>query len=69
MTTTSVSTIFLEILNSLFLKNFFKFIFRCTRSSFLLSGFSPVAGSRGYSLVSVSRVLIAAASLVAEHSL
>ena len=30
-------------------------------------GFSLVAGSRGYSLVVVLRLLIAVASLVAEH--
>ena len=33
------------------------------------SGLSPVAVSRGYSLVEVCRLLIAVASLVAEHSL
>ena len=33
------------------------------------TGFSPVAASRGYSLVAVPGLLIALASLVAEHRL
>jgi len=32
-------------------------------------GFSPVAVSRGYSLVAVEGLLVAVASLVAEHRL
>ena len=44
------------------------FIFDCTGSSFLCMGFL-VAESRGYSLVAAPGLLIAVASLVAEHRL
>ena len=44
-------------------------IFGCTRSSWLCAGFSLVVASRIYSLVAVRGLLIAVASLVAEHSL
>ena len=49
------------------MKNFF-FFFGCAGSSLLRSGFSLVAASRGY-FVAVRRLLIAVASLVAEHGL
>ena len=45
------------------------FIFGCTRSSWLCAGFSLVVASRIYSLVAVRGLLIAVASLVAEHGL
>ena len=54
--------------NADFLKAFiYLFIFGCKGSSLL--GHSLVAESRGYSLPSMLRILIAMASLVAEHRL
>ena len=50
----------------LFLKHLF--IFDCIGSSFLCMGFL-VADSRGYSLLGAPGLLIAVASLVAEHRL
>ena len=41
----------------------------CAGSSLLLAGFSLVVASRGYSLVTVYGLLLAVASLVAEHGL
>ena len=41
----------------------------CVGSSLLLAGFSLVVASRGYSLVTAYRLLLAVASLVAEHRL
>ena len=48
---------------------FYVFIFCLCWVFIAASGLSPVALSRGYSLVEVCRLLIAVASLVAEHSL
>ena len=53
-----------------FLNNFiYVFIFGCTVSLFLHAGFSLVAASRVYSLVSVCGLLASAASLVADQRL
>jgi len=49
-----------------YLKVIFKFIFDCTGSS-LLHRLSLIMESKGYSLVVVCGLLIAVASLVAEH--
>ena len=49
-----------------YLKIIFKFIFDCTGSS-LLHRLSLIMESKGYSLVVVCGLLIAVASLVAEH--
>ena len=51
-----------------FLKYFHFFIFGCA-GSLLLSRFSLVVASRGYSLVVEHRLLIVVASLVSEHGL
>ena len=45
------------------------FIYGCTGSLLLLMGFSLVEASGGYSLAAVHGLLIAASSLVSEHSL
>ena len=45
------------------------FLFGCAGSSLLHAGFSLVAVSRGYTVVVVHRLLVAAASFVAEHRL
>ena len=50
-----------------FLKLIYLFTFGCAGSS-LLCGLSLVVESEGYSLVAVRGLLIAVASLVAEHS-
>ena len=56
-----------SLLTFFFLINLF--IFACTMSSLLPTGFSLVAASGGYSLVVVCVLLIAVASPVAEHRL
>ena len=45
------------------------FLFGCAGSSLLHAGFSLVAVSRGYTVDVVHRLLVAAASFVAEHRL
>ena len=50
-------------------RHFILFIFGCAVSSFLHAHFSLVVASRDYSLVAVGGLLIAVASLVAEHRL
>ena len=52
-----------------FFFNVYLFIFCCSGSLLLCSGFSLIGESRGYSLVVVHRLLIVVASLVAEHGL
>ena len=47
----------------------FLLFFGCGGSSLLHTGFSLVAASGGYSLAAVLRILIAIASLMAEHRL
>ena len=47
----------------------FIYLFGCAGSSLLSAGLSLAAVSGGYSLVAVCGLLIAAASLVAEHRL
>ena len=54
--------------NTRIFKNNLLLIFGCVRSSCCL-GFFLVAASRGYSLVAMHGLLIAVASLVAEHGL
>ena len=60
---------FLSLLFSSFFFNVYLFIFRCSGSLLLCSGFSLIGESRGYSLVVVHRLLIVVGSLVAEHML
>ena len=50
-----------------FFKNFIYFLFSVVLGLCCCTGFSLVAVSRGYSLAVVLRLLIAVASLVAEH--
>ena len=45
------------------------FVYDCTGSSLLCTGFSLVAASGGYSLAVVLGLLMAVASLAAEHGL
>ena len=52
-----------------FLKKLYLFIFGCTGSSLAVCGLSLVIVSRGCSLAAVRGLLIAVASLVAEHRL
>ena len=56
-------------MTSSFLKNTIIFIYLTALGLCCCEGFSLVAESRGYSLVSVHELLVAAASLVVEHSL
>ena len=51
----------------LFLNFLFIYLFLATLGLHCCMGFSPVAVSQGYSLAVVPRLLIAVASLVAEH--
>ena len=62
-------TTFLELLAffCFFKQNFYLFL--AVLGLFCCVGFSLVAASGGYSLVAVLRLLIAVASLVAEHGL
>ena len=60
--------VFTALLRTLFFKYFKLFIFGHPRS-LLLHRLSLVTESRGYSLVVVQRLLIAASSLVVEHRL
>ena len=55
--------------NSIFLKNFYLFIFGCAGSSLLLVGFSLVVESGVYSQLTLYRLLIAVVSLVTDHGL
>ena len=48
---------------------FFIYLFLSVLGLRCCMGFSPVAASRGYSLVAVCRPLTAVVSLVAEHRL
>ena len=54
-----------QFLKKIFFNSFIYFV--CAESLLLHVGFSQVAASRGYSLVSVRQLLIAVASLVSEH--
>ena len=70
LTSTAATVFFLIYINicySLFIYDLFIFLFDCARSSLLGMGFSLLVTSRGYSLVAVHRLLIAAAFLVADH--
>ena len=57
------------ILFFFFNKFIYSFIFGCVGSSLLRTGFSLVVASRDYSSLRCARLLIAVASLVAEHGL
>ena len=60
---------FFNIYINLFIVLFYFTFFGCVGSLLLPTGFSLVAASRGLLFVAVRRLLIAAASLVAEHGL